>query len=227
MENLYSLRGVAEFTREEFLRLLKTHFEYLDRLQRAMPNLELCPKQELKSLWASLVPYTIKDRELFADDARSRLRVFFWALRPDRFFRSIPHEEVDKLVLDCRRTIWDSQGNPRQVAVCRTYTLLSVDNEDIGVVAQDLRYDRTKALEVKCPSSGSMFVLMVPPDTTSASVAIASIFGTRAPTHRHGDVLSIRLDETDSTVDLASYSVRGRRYNHDGAGMVEKLVAES
>ena len=198
------------FTEEEAFRLYRTHYDSFSSLADAKPRVVNGPAGErLRDAWRSLKSYTIEDRHLF-DCNRSRLRTFFWALRPVRFFRSLNPKVEAVHDGEYDRTIFDRFGNPRAVRVKRHYELLSINAADIGT---DSNSGRIYALEVTCPTSGSKFMIMLEggfdrtsdPDTKIGQ-ALGYIFNGQMVSHRHGDVVFRPSHDEDVRMQEAGFT---------------------
>lgn len=190
MSQLFSINSVLGFTFEEAARIYRTHFDSKEAFAASRPELAASDwGKSFMAHWNVTNPLTIKDREQFSD-TRGRLRTFFWALRPVRFFRSLNPIVEDTVECDVERTIWDRYGNPRKVQSTRRYELLSVAGDQIG--ASD---GRVYGLEMTCPTTGAAYLVLVSKwsnwtaEPARVADALKFMYSNKQPHLRHGDVL--------------------------------------
>lgn len=186
---LVSVQRVAEFTPEEAVRLYKTH--YVDVAEFKSSESRLAKTEWGKHVinnWAEAEVYTINDRLLFTQ-TRSRMRVFFWALKPVEVFKTLNPQLIDEQTIKADRTVWDAYGNPSTVQVERTYILWRVRAEALGADPQANTY--VYGLQMECPSTGKQHLILIAENQLyqpSVGKALRFIYGGIQPADRHGDV---------------------------------------
>jgi len=145
-EQDYIINNIPGFSFSEYLRLMKTKYEFVEVLIR---DNDLHPDlvEFFIEFWHTIEPFDVKDA--FKIEHTDKKKVYFHCLQPEKIFKSIKSKSLSIETLIKIKV--DGTGYKD------TYELLVCDGKDLGLRGE------VYYITFLCPSTGKRYYLYIPP----------------------------------------------------------------